>query len=57
MAEESTPSEKPPENFIIPARLVLGLLNYLAQRPYIEVHLFIPQLQNLEKYDMDSDER
>ncbi len=37
------------KHFKLPENVLVGMLNYLAQRPYNEVAEAIPTLQNLEE--------
>lgn len=37
-----------PQNLIIPTTLAEAIVQYLAQRPYIEVHKLIAALQQLQ---------
>lgn len=49
-----TPAGPPqPEAFVIPTQIVIALLNYLAQRPFIEVQELIPALQNLPPHAVE----
>ncbi|BBD38240.1 hypothetical protein Amn_31200 [Aminobacter sp. Y103A] len=45
------------ENFLIPQALAQALLDYLAARPYREVHHFIDAMVRLQPADVQADGR